>query len=297
MEKTLPDVFLRRAQGIGHILRDRGIYRMQGFGGGEPLTAYLYDNPDGSNRLMFRRSSDGDAAIQFNNMMPGDLDQTHFGEETILSAELIGSSVAVIDNRAGVADVDVDFRETFSEEDSKEKAKEKSAGTSVSVSVEAEEGIEGIASFKESVEAEAHAEISESESDTSTDGHTSDDDERTTVPVGMRVRITQNRRRADTSIHVTAHGPFTHDVTVGKHSGGHFVSGRHGRGKAHWDTWDQFEAVIHRDAPANWDLAESFAKRGPWHADLWALDPLNSGVAYTLKYQGRVLYDYTVTKF
>ena len=84
-------------------------------------------------------------------------------------------------------------------------------------------------------------------------------------------------------VKVTAHGKFTHTVAVGKHSGGHFV-GHHNKGYARWDSWNDFVDVVNRRAPDNWDLAASFKQKPAWHADLWALDALESDVAYEVTY-------------
>ena len=63
----------------------------------------------------------------------------------------------------------------------------------MSVTVSASESIEGVADFEESVTAEAHAEYSESESSTTSTSKEEEGEESTTVPVGKRVRITENR--------------------------------------------------------------------------------------------------------
>ena len=53
-----------------------------------------------------------------------------------------------------------------------------------------------------------------------------------------------------------------------------------------WDSWSEFCDAVRGEAPDNVCLAESFKKRHPWHADLWALDPLNSEVKYNVKFEG-----------
>ena len=286
-------VFLKRAQGIGHILRNRGIWRMGSFTSGERLSVAQTSNDDGSTTLLFRRKNDGYGCIEIGNIQPGKLANVRYGEETISKSQGIGSSEETVDNRNGVADVEVKFRDLFSHTDAKEESSEKSAGTSVSVSVTAKEGVEGVAEFEQSIEAEAHAEFSESSSTASETTSEEEGEEGTTVPVGKRVRITENRSRADGSVEVTANGSFTHTVTAGKHSGGRFVH----KGRGHWDSWSEFKECVLGQAPDNYSLATSFRDHKPWHADLWALDDLNAEVKSVIKFEGRAIRDYRVEAF
>ena len=64
-------VFLKRAQGIGHILRNRGIWRMGSFTSGERLSVAQTSNDDGSTTLLFRRKNDGYGCIEIGNIQPG----------------------------------------------------------------------------------------------------------------------------------------------------------------------------------------------------------------------------------
>ena len=51
------------------------------------------------------------------------------------------------------------------------------------------------------------------------------------------------------------------------------------------DTTNEMHKVgINRHAPDNWDLATSFKEKPAYHADLWALDTLESDVAYEVTY-------------
>ena len=282
---------MRRVQGVAHILRDR-VYRMTGATSGEPFRVYLLQGGDGLITLQYRRVSDADALIEIGNIKPDGLANVVFGDERILKSELIGSTSETVDNRDGAEEIEVRLKDLFGRKESKETRK--SAGTSISATVEASEEIEGVASFKESVRTEAHAEISETEgSETSRED---EGEEKTKVPVGIRVKITETRTRADTEMDVTARGKFLFTLAAGKHSGGHW-KGKQGRGHVFWSSWQDFEDVVMRRAPDNYDLAESFKGHPPWHADLWVLDPMDSEVRYTVKFEGRVLRDYRVEKF
>ena len=286
--KPLHEVFMRRAQGVGHLVRQR-IWRMQNFTSGEPLNVELIQNDDGTSTLAYTRKSDGDGRIEIGNIKPDGLANVVFGEEHIEKTEQLGSNEEVVDNRHGVSEVEVSFRDLFSKTDSKET--DKSAGTSLKVSVESEQDVEGVASFKESVESEVHAELSESEGE---ETHSeAEGEEGTTVPVGKRVRIIETRERADGFIEMTAQGKFTHRLDVGKHSGGHFV----GRHNGHWPSWNDFCDVVRGDAPDNWSMAKSFKEHPAYHADLWALDALNATVKYKASFEGRVVRSYTVEEF
>ena len=288
--RPLFEVFERTAQGIAHILRNRDVWRMAGSTSGEPFSVGQYPNPDGETvTLQFRRKRDGDGMIEFRNVKASGLASVVFGDEHILRREQLGSVSEEVDNRHGVAPVEVKFRDLFSQTDSK--STDKSAGTSVSVSVEASESIEGVASFSEKIETEAHAEITESEgSETSRE---QEGEESTVVPEGKRVAITETRERADGLITVTAQGKFDFNFVAGKHSGGKFVGGHN----AYFDSWEQFCDVVNGDAPDNINLAKSFKEHKPWHADLWALDPLNAEVRYDVHFEGRVRRTYTVKEF
>ena len=293
--KPIHEVFLRRARGVGHILRDR-VFRMTGFSASEPLTVEVDQQDDGSMRIRFRRESDGHGVIEFQNVQASSVSAIHFGEETLQNPETLGSNVEVVDNRKGVAEIPVSFRDLFSKSHGKEHTDEKSAGTSVSVEVTASQSIEGVAGFEEKVSAEAHAEISQSDTETEDTTSEFEGEEGTTVPVGKRVRITETRTRADVVQDVTGHGDFTFSLQVGKHSGGKFVGG-HNRGWAKWDSWQQFVDVVKREAPDNWGLAKSFKEHHAYHADLWALDPLDAEVRYVVKFTGRVMRSYVVEEF
>ena len=286
--RPLHEVFLRRAQGIGHMLRGR-VLGLDGFQGGESLEVILLSSDDGVPLLRFCRKTHDQATIEFSEIRPAGLSDVIFGDEHILKSEQVGSISEIIDNRRGVAEVEVKFRDLFSKSESQEK--EKSAGTSVSVSVEASQSIEGIAEFKETLETEAHAEITESEGSETT--REEEGEEGSSVPVGKRVRIIETRERADGEIDVTAKGKFNHQVTVGRYHHGRFITVR----GAHWDSFDKFCDVVTGHAPDNWDLAKSFKDHGAYHADMWALDPLNSELRYTVKFEGRIVRNYTVEEF
>ena len=259
---------------------------------GEPL--YVVQDGSGDDiTLGFTRKSDGDARIELTHIKPGSVADVHFGEETILKSEQIGSNEETVDNRKGVAEVEVKFSDLFSQTDAQEKSKEASAGTSVSVSVESEQDIEGVASFKESVTAEAHAEVSESESSSSSTTRDEGGEESTTVPKGKRIRVTETRARANGQIPVTAYGTFTHGIAAGKHVGGKYTGGHN----AYWDSWQDFCDAVRGEAPDNIALARSFKDRHPWHADLWALDELNVEVKYRVTFEGRIMRTYTVEEF
>ena len=269
------------------------------------LMTELQSHDDGTNTLRYRRAKDGDALLELRNIAPNGVANTVFGEETLLKSELLGSNEEIVDNRNGVADVDVDFRDLFSKSEGHEDTHEQSAGTSVSVTVTATQEIEGVASFEESVTAEAHAEISESETDTSETTKEDEGEEGTTVPgptfdengnitmPGKRVKIVETRHRADTTQEVTSTGLFNFGIAIGKHSGGKFVGHHNG----YWDSWQQFTDVVRGDAPDNWDKAQSFKLHHVRHADLSLLDPLDTTVKYEIKFTGKVLRTYTVEAY
>ena len=286
----LHEVFRARAQAVGRILRGR-VWRMDGFSSHEKLIPTLYQNDDGSSRLYYHRSSDGHGCIEIDEVRATSVADLQYGEETIHESEQLGSNSEIIDNRRGVNDVDVSFHDVFSETDSEEHEEEKSAGGSITTTLESEQDIEGVASFKESVEAEVHTELSDRESSGSDTTREEGGEEGTTVPVGVRVRIKESRERASGEMDVTGHGTFTHTLQAGKHSGGHFV--HHGNQK--WGSWQDFVDVVHGAAPANYPLAESFENHPAAQDDLRAvLEPLEADVRYKATFQGRTIRNYVV---
>ena len=290
--RPIHEVFEKRAQGVGHMLRDR-IWRTRGWAANEPLTVNQINNDDGTITLQYHRESDGHGCIEFRNIkasgMEGDL---HYGEETLLNSEQLGAAVEEYHN-GGTHPVTVKFRDLFSHETSHETTDDKSAGTSVSVEVTAEESIEGFADISETVSSEVHAEIAHSESSGESTSTEFEGEEETEVGPGECIKVTESRTRADTEQEVTGHAKFTFGLAIGKHSGGKFVGGN-GRGYARWNSWDDFLAVVNGHAPDNWPLAESFKHRHAYHADRWALDPLPSEVKYKVKFTGKQVRDYRV---
>ena len=280
------EIFLGRAQGVGHLMRDR-VWRMAGFASDEPLSVELI--PGDTPTIRYRRESDSDACIEIGQITPGALAAVHWGEEQVLRSEQIGSTQQTIDNRKGPAAVSVKFADVFSETHSSSSSSK--TGVSVSVTVKSSQKIEGVASFDESITAAANREVSESEGSSSTRSVTGD--ESTTVPAGKRVKITETRTRSDVEIPVTAQGTFTHTLGIGKHSGGDW-KGKSGEGFGWWSSWDDFKQCVDGQAPDNWPFATSLREHPPWHADLWALDPIDAAVAYVVTWEGRVVRAYTV---
>lgn len=294
-EKIRPlfEVFEHRALGVGHMLRDR-VWRMSGFAANEPLYVEVVPSDGETTTVRFRRRSDHRGCIEFSHITPNGLANVQYGEETISKSETLGEVSEEVDNRNGVAEVEVSFRDLFSKTDSSESGQ--SAGGSVKVAVESTQSIEGIAEFKESIETEAHTEFSESQGSSTTSEI--EGEEGTIVPVGKRVRITETRLRADGSTPITAIGQFNFALTVGKHSGGEFKShGSNHRGLGRWGSWQEFVDVVTRNAPDNASLSESFQGHPAYHADLWALDPMDAAMAYEIKFEGRVVRSYRVEKF
>ena len=285
-EKTLESIFLPRARGIGHLMRDRA-WRMTGFASDEPLTVELLDGTTPT--LRYRRVSDGDALIEIGAITPGALTAVHWGEEQVLRSEQLGSTQQTIDNRGGLAAVNVKFADVFAETHSSSSSSK--TGVSVSVTVKSSQKIEGVASFDESITAAANREVSESEGSSSTRSVTGD--ESTMVPPGKSAQITETRTRSDVEIPVTAQGTFTHTLGIGKHSGGRW-KGESGQGYGFWPSWGDFIQCVDGQGPDNWSFATSLREHPPWHADLWALDPIDGAVAYVVTWGGRVVRTYTV---
>ena len=285
--RPLHEVFMRRARGIAQACGER-VSHIPAIRPNEPVKVTLHRDGD-SSTLRFYFTNHHDACLELSEIKPNGLANVVFGDQNVLNSQQIGSISEEVDNLDGVGDVEVNFRDLFAEKETSDSTH--SEGGSVKTSIESEQSIEGVASFKESVEVEAHAEISESrgsETDKEDEGS-----EGTTVPIGKRARITETRTRADVEVSVTADGKFNHVTKIGHHSGGKFVH----HGYAKWDTWQDFVDVVEGRAPSNWSLADSFRKRPLLDSLKWVLGELNAAVRYKVKWEGRVLRTYSVKQF
>ena len=285
----LHEVFRGRAQGVGHLMRDR-VWRMVGFSSDEALLVELIPGPNPT--IRYRRESDHDSCIEIGNITPMGLTHVMWGEETFLESRQIGSTEEIVDNRKGVSTINVKFSDLFGHTETRSDSEKTSV--SVSVTVKASEKIEGVASFEEAITAAANHEVSETQGSSST--RTETGEENTSVPVGKRVRIVETRTRSNVEIPVTATGKFSHTLALGKHSGGKFRGG-HGRGYGSWSSFEDFASCVRGEAPDNWDFATSLREHPPWQADLWALNPIDARVAYTVTYNGRTSRTYLVEAF
>ena len=283
------EVFLGRAQGVGHLMRDR-VWRMVGFASNEPLRVELLAGVKPT--LRFRRVSDGDALIEIGEITPIGLTDLVWGEEQTLHSREIGSTEEIVDNRNGVSSIDLKFSDVFSETHSSSESEK--MGENISLTIKSSQKIEGVASFDESMTVAANHEISNTHGKSVTRGGSGE--ERTTIPVGKRVRITEIRTQSDVVIPVTAKGKFTHTFGIGKHSSGNW-KGDNSKGHGWWPSWEDFVLCVLGNAPDNWDFATSLREHPPWRADLWALNEIQVNMAYTVKFTGRVQRRYTVEKF
>ena len=299
-EKAIPihEVFLPRAQGLFHLLRQY-VPSFTGAKSRESLRVDQFNGADGSITLRYSMRRGGlfwghpcTPMLEFRNITPDSPESVVFGPETTLKSERIGATTETVDNRAGDGDVEVDFSDLFSKEDSKEDSKDKSAGGSVKVSIEAEQSVEGVASFKEAVETEAHAEVSESTSTSSSTGKEDTGDEGTIVKPGHCKVIAETRSRADTRQTVTADGAFSFALAVGQYT--HAVKRQHQWMWTVWESWQQFLDCVNQQAPDNYPMADSFQRRPIEHADRWALKALDVPLRYDVKFEGKVIRSFAV---
>ena len=305
--RPIHQVFEHKAKGLLHLMRGRGIWGLATFDLDHSLAVVEEQNDDSIN-LLFK--VDKDHGVMFRNIIGAGITDVTYGEETIAEETDLGSVSEVADNRKGVGELEVEFNDMFSQSDSKES--EKGGGGSIKLTVEAEQSIEGVASFKESVETEVHTEFSESTGSENTKEQGAD--EGTTIPVGKRVRITQTRKRADGTTQVAAKGKFNYALEFGKFDGfkrvthkshheifnpdltiHHHISS--GIPSVAFDNEQQLRDVVTSNAPSNWPMAQSFIDRPAYHADLWALDPLDSSVRYQVNFEGRIVRTYRVEAF
>ena len=289
--RPIHEVFNKRARGVGHVLRDR-VPRFHGFKGRERLVPRVYPVDGEMMLIQFVRASDVGAVIEFGNVTAAGTANTRYGPETILKAQDLGAVSEMVDNRTGYKPIEVDFNDLFSKTDTKEDTK--SGGTSTKITLDASEGIEGFGSIKESIASEVHAEFSEREGSTVKNERSGD--EGTIVPVGKRVQITMTRKRVDSELEVTSNAKFTHQLHVGQHDHrwNHGWKGHRGRNNFFWETWERFVDVVKGEAPSNYELAESFMHHHADHADLWVLDELEGEVKYKVRFEGKIIKDFSV---
>ena len=290
--KPIQEVFRQRTQRLGFVLRNR-IGRCHGWDPHhEPVRVFVHDGDADAKLLQFQRISDPRCWFEYGNVTAAGTANTRYGDETVLKAQDLGAVSEMVDNRTGFKPIEVDFNDLFSKTDTKET--KQSGGTSTRISIDASEGIEGFGSIKESITQEVHAEFAESEG--SSTQNTRGGDEGTVVPVGHRVQITETRKRADTQLVVYSDALFGFSLKVGSHD----PRWNHGwkKGgpphKAYWQTWQDFVDAYKREAADNIDLAESFRFHPPHHYDLSVLNPLDGRVRYTVKYEGKIIKDYSV---
>ena len=290
--RPIHEVFRKRAQRIGFVLKNR-IGRFHGWNPkGEPMHVQVHDADGGAMLIQFQRKSDPRCFIEFGNVTADGTANTRYGEETVLKAEDLGAVTAHYDNTTGFRDVELEFRDLFAKEDSKET--DKSGGTSTKITLEAEENVEGFASFKESIEQEVHAEFAEREGSKTTNER--EGEEATACPVGKKVVIQELRKRADTELEVTSDAQFSFNLKCGSHDP-RFNHGWKRGGpphKATWATWQDFCDVIKGEAADNIDLAENFQRHPAHHYDLSVLDPLEGEVKYKIRFEGKIIKSYTV---
>ena len=148
-----------------------------------------------------------------------------------------------------------------------------------------------MAKFDEKVSAEAHAEIGRASSKGSE--HQREPTEKTIIPAGTHMLITQTRERSDGIIPVSGKAEFSHNVLAGSYNHHHCSWNSD---TVHWDSWEQFCDCVNGEAPDNWPMAREFKDKAPFRADLWALKPLNEEVKYTIKFEGREAFKYKVEK-
>ena len=290
-EKSVPEVFDKRARAICHALQDR-VPRFAGCKGEEKLIPRLYPVAGGLMLLQFYRASDIGAVIEFGNVAAAGTANTRYGPETILKAEDLGAVSIMVDNRGGYKEIEVNFRDLFAKTDSKET--EKSGGTSTKLTLEAEESIAGFGAVKQSLEQEVHAEFAESEGSEVTNER--EGEEATIVPAGKRVQIVETRRRVDSEVEVTSNAKFTFNLHVGQHDHrwNHGWKGHRGRNNFAWTSWSEFVEVLNGHAPSNFDLAQSFAKHRLRHEDRWVFNPLEGEVKFTVRFEGKIIKEYAV---
>ena len=284
-------VFQRRAQGLAHLMRDR-VWRMTGCTSSEQFLVEL-DEDGPYPTLRYRRVADTDGCVEFGNITPTGVASVVYGEPVQAHSEPIGSDMHVIDNRQGVSPIPAKFAEVFGHTDTHSDSHK--TGGSVQVQVKAQQKIAGgSVTFDEAITATATTEFASSTG--SSDVHNISDETSIVVPVGKRVRITENRNRSDLVIQVKAQGQMAHSVAIGKHSGGKWKGGS-GRGYGYWQTWEQFCETVRGKAPDNWDFATSLREHPPWQADLWALDPLQMQLTYEITLVGAVVAEYDIQAF
>ena len=182
--RPIHEVFLPVAQDIAYLVRGR-VWRFTTIQPDEPFVVDAYPQDDGSTLLRYYRTQEHDALVEL-TVAPGDTAHVTYGDEHILKSENLPSVSEVVDARNHDADVEVSFRDLFGKSESSESTD--SGGGSVKVSIESEQSVEGVASFKESVETEVHAEFSETEGSESSQEQ--EGEEGTTVHAGTRARIT-----------------------------------------------------------------------------------------------------------
>ena len=284
------EVFLSRAQGVAHLMRDR-VWRMIGASSSEPMRVELIEG-EGGPTLRYRLERDTDGCVEIGAITPAGIADVRYEAPVPQNSVPLASSSREVDNRKGVAAINLKFAEFFGHTDTRSESHK--VGGSVQVQIKSSQKIAGSVSFDEAVTATATTEFASSAG--SADVHNVTGEESTSVPVGKRVRLFEEISRSDLVIPVTARGKFSHTFGIGKHSGGHWKGG-HGRGYGWWESWEDFRTVVAGDAPDNWDFATSMREHPPWTADLWALKEIDAPLEYEVTLTGATVAAYRAEEF
>ena len=288
--KPIHEVFKNRAHRIGVVL-SRKIPRFTNWRYNEPVHAFVHQNRDGTSLVQFQRASDPGCWIEFGEVNAEGTENTHYGKETLLKAEDLGAVDAHYHN-GGYEDIEIKFRDLFSKTDTKET--KKSGGTSTKISLEAEEGVEGFGSIKESLEQEVHAEFAESEGTAVSNER--EGEEATVVPPGKAIVVRETRRRVDSELEVTSNADFSFNLRAGahEHRWNHGWKGKRPYGHAFWNSWQDFCDVVRGEAPDNIELATAFQHHPARHYELDVLLPLDGKVRYKVRFEGKIIKLYDV---
>ena len=241
MNKKTPihEVFAPRAQNVMHMMRIYGAESLQGFSNKEDLRVeQLSDSGGGITLRYWRRKVIGhkqrQAFVEIGNIQAVDPEKVVFGPETTSKKEVLSVRKEPVTNH-GYADIEVDLANVFGKESGDETTKEAGGGAEVKTTITEEAGVEGVEKFTAGIETTIKAEFSESKSHTETTSHDLSGDEKTTVPPGKSVMVTETRSRADTSQEVSAYGDFTHSLKIGTYT--HKVKPEHKWSSVEWKSW------------------------------------------------------------
>lgn len=258
----------------------------------------------GTLTLRYHDKNDWHSVIEFNNIVQSGLSKLTWGDPVYGNMVDLGTLEEEVDNREGVNDFPINFRDLFSQSESSSSTDSTSA--TQSLTVKAAVSIEGVGSLETEAMASATEAFEESEGKDSTEEEESSagtvvpgktyNEDGSVETMGRRVRVTETRKKGDSTRRGEGMAGFNFGIALGKTTSPH-DHWAHG-GWEHWPTFDRFLDCVKGRAPDNWALAQWWKHHPPAKRDMErVMRPLNAEVSFDAVRPGSVIRSIVVEEF